>query len=252
MMLDVGTKNKPPIGTLRAIREDGSSFTIDILAPGSAVRLSIGTPDAHGMVWRLWTSPNTPDLYLSVRDEFNGGDSKYSFHASGDWRLQYEYARAQALGVNRVLDKWERPAPNASGAIVVARIMLPSDDIVATGKPVADAGKITWIAPGAPHALNVLVVLLVPAGAQFAPPSDAPPVAAMTMSDGSFVVVVHAIGPVTPVEEDMFDKVRQQASLNPPPGTSAEYIPRSDPNYRCEGFLRSVDGDDLVIADLLM
>lgn len=248
----VGTKNKQPVGTITVRTADGHSYDVAIQAPGAAIRFSVGSPDAHGMVWRLWSSPHTPDLYLAVRDRFNGGDAKYSFHASGDWRLQYEYSRAQALGIHRVLEAWERPAPGENGAITVARIMLPSVDIVVTGRPEPDAAKIIWVPSGPAGALNVLVLFLVPPGADFAPPSNAPLIAAMHLADGSTVLLVRAVLPMTPIEDDMFQQIRHLAGENPPPGTPVPYTPRSDPEYRCEGYLRAVGTDDLIIADLLM
>lgn len=205
------------------------------------------------MVRRLWSSPHTTDFYLSVRDRFNGGDTKYSFHASGDWRLQYEHSRAQALGVHRVLDQWEKPAPGPNGGVLVARIMTPSDDIVDTGREEPDADKIIWISPGPPSTINVIVILLIPAGRPFSPPPDAFPISALHLVDGSLVVALRAFGPMTFVEEEAFARLRSLACQNPAPGASVPHVPRSDPEYRCEGIMRSAEGEhDLVIADLLM
>jgi hypothetical protein len=115
-------------------------------------------------VWRLWTASTTSDLYLSVRDEWNGGNSKYSFHASGDWRLQYEYAEATKLGVSRIVDRWERPNPSSDGLILVTRILTPSDDIVLNVKAEKDADKIMWIPPAPPGMLNGLAIFMARAG----------------------------------------------------------------------------------------
>lgn len=249
----MSSKNKAPIGALTVTQVDGQSYEVPILPPGAAVRFAVGTPDAHGMVRRLWSSPNTTDFYLSIRDQFNGGDVKYSFHASGDWRLQYEQSKASTLGVHRVIDRWERPAPGPHGGILVARIMVPSDDIVPTGKSEPDAEKIIWVPPGPPSSVNVIVIMLIPVGRPFSPPANAYPIAAMNIADGSLIVVLRAVGPMTIVEEDAFSRLRDQARLNPPPGASSPHIPRSDPEYRCEGIMRSAHGDhDFVIADLLM
>ena len=249
----MGSKNKAPVGTLTVKQANGDSYDIPIHAPGAAIRFAVGTPDAHGAVRRLWSSPHTTDLYLAIRDQFNGGDTKYSFHASGDWRLQYEYSAAQALGVHRVVDRWERPAPGPHGGILVVRIMVPADDIVATGRQEPDAAKIIWVPSGPASSLNVVTILLIPAGRPFSPPPDAFPIAAMLLADGSLVALLQSVGVVTPVEEHAFALLREQAALNPAPGVPDSPVPRSDPEYRCEGILRSAEGDhDLVIADLLM
>lgn len=216
------------------------------------MRFAVGAPDGHGFVWRLWTSVHTPDLYLAVRDRRHGTDSKYSFHASGDWRLQYEYSEARALGVHRVLDKWQRPAPAEHGAIEVLRIMTPADDVVKTGPPESDAEKIIWITPGPSRSINVVLLRIIPAGASFSPAADADLVAAVLMSDGSFALVLHTIGRMTYVEEDMFHQIRQATSENPPPGTPEGYVPRTDPTYRSQGFMHTDDYGDIVITDLLM
>lgn len=130
--------------------------------------------------------------------------------------------------------------------------MTPSDDIVATKRADADAGKIIWLQPGPPQSLNVLPILLVPPGAMFSPPSDASPFVAMQLADGSLLLVLQALGQMTAVEEDVFHRLRLGAVDNPHPGAAEPYIPRSDPEYRCEAFMRAVDGSDLAIADLLM
>lgn len=250
----MATKKKPPVGELTVHSVDGSAYALPIQAPGSAIRFAVGVDGAHGMVWRLWSSTRDTDLYLAIRDGRNGGDAKYSFHASGDWRLQYEYSRAQALGVHRVLEKWDRPPLGANGAIDVARILTPSDDIVQTGRPEPDAGKILWIEPGPPRTLNALKILLIPSLTTFAPPPDMHPIAAMMLVDGSTVIVLRAVVPMTPVEDDLFQKVRDAQGKQLPPGATEPYVyvPRADPEYRCEVYMRAEGTDDLIIVDLLM
>lgn len=248
----MGVKRKPRVGTIRVKRADGFSYDVDIQAPGSAVRFAVGTPDGHGFVWRLWSSVNTTDFYLAVRDRLMGIDSKFSFHASGDWRLQYERSEAQALGVHRVLESWERPMPAAHGAIEVLRIMTPADDVVETGATEPDAGKIIWVEPVPTGSLSVFFLQLVPTGASFSPPSNADLVAALLLADGSTVLLLHSFGTPTHVEEDMFRRLRQLTSENAPPGTPAKYVPRADLTYRSLGFMRAAEGNDIVLTDLLM
>ncbi|MBF0673079.1 MAG: hypothetical protein IR160_10905 [Salinibacterium sp.] len=248
----MATKSKPPVGAIRVSKADGSSYEVDVQAPAAAVRFAVGTPSGHGFVWRLWSSMHTPDFYLAVRDGRKAIDSKYSFHASGDWRLQYEYSEAQALGVHRVLEKWQRPAPAVHGAIEIVRIMTPADDVVESDPPEPDASKIIWVEPGPKRTLNVFFLQLVPAEASFSPPSDADLVAALQLADESIVLLLHTIGPLTHVEEDMFRRIRQSTTENPPPGAPAKHVPRSDPTYRCLGFLRAAETHDIVLADLLM
>lgn len=77
-----------PIGSLTVRYDDLTTREIPVQAPGAAIRFSLGAPSAHATVWRLWTSPRSADLYLSVRDNRDGGGAKYSFHAFDDWRLQ--------------------------------------------------------------------------------------------------------------------------------------------------------------------
>ncbi|MFC4138497.1 MULTISPECIES: hypothetical protein [unclassified Microbacterium] len=142
--------------------------------------------------------------------------------------------------------------PAAHGAIEVLRIMTPADDVVETGATEPDAGKIIWVEPGPTRTLNVFFLQLLPTGASFSPPPNADLVAALQLADGSTVLLLHSIGKPTHIEDDMFRRLRQLTSENPPPGTSAKYVPRSDPTYRSLGFLRAANAHDIVLTDLLM
>lgn len=246
------SRTAAPVGTIAVTLADGSSYDVPIQAPGSAIRFSVGTRTAHALIWRLWSSPKTTDVYLSVRDKWNGGDAKYSFHASGDWRLQYEYSKAQELGTHRVLERWTRPAPDSRGAIDVTRILTPSDDVVPNVTAEPDADKVRWILEGQPGTLHILPILLVPSGEPFSPPSDADLVAAMALTDGSLLLLLHAINEMQPFEADIFQRVRVENSKYPPPGSPSDYVPRADPEYRCEVSSRAADSGEHSIWDLLM
>lgn len=247
------SRKSEPIGTITVNYSDGSSRDVAIQPPGAAIRFALGAAEAHAMIWRMWTGSTTRDIYLSVRDGRNGGNSKYSFHASGDWRLQYEYSEAIKRGVPRVLDRWEQPAVDSDGLIFVTRILTPSDDIVVNVKPEKDAAKIDWITPAPSGMLNGLAILMAPPASQPSLPANAYLVAAMSMADGSLVFVFHSASEIQPHEEDIFARIRQEAARNPPPGSPATYVPRADPEYRCQ--VNAHEGEEKgphSIWDLLM
>lgn len=65
---------------------DGPAHVLPPSSPKAPVRFSVGEPGKRSSVWRLWGTKKTNDLYLASRA--SAGIFKYSFHASGDWRLQ--------------------------------------------------------------------------------------------------------------------------------------------------------------------
>ncbi|WP_062130650.1 hypothetical protein [Demequina aestuarii] len=247
------SKAPEPVGTITINQSDGSSREVPIQAPGGAVRFALGDAAAYPSVWRLWSSKTDADLYLATRDERHGTDSKYSFHASGDWRLAYDPAAAAALGVDRVLSQWERPAVNADGLIPVTRILTPSDDIVPRARPYAAAAKVTWLTPAPVGSVNALVIAIARPG-KVTLPADAPLVAALALADRSLALVLHATGPADAITLDMFDQIRRHThDTVPPPGAPTTYTPRADPEYRCHADVHegAPDGPSLIF-DLMM
>lgn len=240
---------KTPIGSLTVSRADGSSYTVPILGPGSVARFSVGAPNAHGLVWRLWSAPNTADLYLAVRTK-GAGDSKWSFHASGDWRLQYEQSRAAELGVDRVLHRWRRPEPGPLGMIEVIRVVVPTDDIVENKVAVPEVSKVEWVPPAQPSRATLLHIFVVPTGSSMHPPSNADVVHAMTLSDGSLVLVLASASDIPADLLGIFKQARD--TVIPPPGVPEDWMPRSDPEYRCVVNAVTANGDEHHIWDLLM
>ena len=247
------SKPPVPVGTITISHSDGSCREVPIQAPGGAVRFALGDAVAYPTVWRLWSSKTDADLYLAARDERHGTDSKYSFHASGDWRLAYDPPAAAVRGVDRVLSQWERPAVNEDGLIPVTRILTPSDDIVLRARPYGAAAKVTWLTPAPVGSVNALVVAIARPG-KVNLPADATLVAALALSDRSLALVFHAVGPADAITVDLFDQIRRDTHVtSPPPGAPEIYTPRADPEYRCHADVRegAPDGPSLIF-DLMM
>jgi hypothetical protein len=246
-------KEPTPVGTITENHKDGTRREIPIHAPGASVRFSLGNAEAHPFVWRLWTSKSTTDFYLAVRETRHGVDSKYSFHASGDWRLQYERSVAETRGVPRIVSQWRQPDPDEDGTTFVTRILTPTNDIVTRNSPERDATKITWITPAPTGWINAFVFKMTVPGNDVSPPSDAPLIAAMQLPNGALLLVLHASGPSDPVALHAFDHMRREAAKNPPPGSPSAYTPRADPEYRClvDAHEGAPDGP-VSIWDLLM
>ena len=206
------------------------TLKFDVQPPGDLWRFSVGLPEAHGATWALTCARHTNDVYLSTR-EHGGGDSKWSFHQSGDWRLQYSRPKAQELGVSRVLSQWNRPSPDAFGYIEIIRILLPTDDIVPGATELTRLSKVEWIAPAPAGKMTAILICVVAPGFQVPLPMDLTPLRLVALQDGSIVMVFRAEAEIAGYEP-LFQRARQDILQMPVPGGDSWAATRTDPNAR--------------------
>ena len=104
---------------------------------GSTLRFLVGQPGRRASVWRLWTGTTDDDIYLG--DRHSTRYAKYSLHASGDWRLQWntddrtETRYWSERGIEpdgRVMARWAAPAVGPAGWTHAMSIFTTADDVV--------------------------------------------------------------------------------------------------------------------------
>ena len=95
------------------------------------VRFAAGDPEgARSAIWRLWTSRNKSDVYVSAWALTSV--LKVSFHESGDWRHAFTDTRGMKYvppGRDRAIARWERPADFAPGMTKAFEIVIPASEV---------------------------------------------------------------------------------------------------------------------------
>lgn len=215
------------------------ALEFDVQAPGDLWRFAIGSPEAHGATWALTCARRTNDVYLSTR-EHGGGDSKWSFHQSGDWRLQYSRSKADELGISRVLSQWNRPTPDALGYTEMIRILLPTDDIVPGAKELTRLSKVEWITPAPAGMMTVILICVVAPGVQAPLPRDLTPLRLVALHDGSIVMVFRAEAEINGYAP-LFQRSRDDIVRMPAPDAGSWAPSRTDPNAR--GMVDAVNSE---------
>ena len=208
--------------------DDAPEF--NVRPPGDLWRFAVGSPEAHGATWALTCARRTNDVYLSTR-EHGGGDSKWSFHQSGDWRLQYSRSKAEELGIPRVLSQWNRPATGALGYTEMIRILLPTDDIVPGATELTRLSKVEWITPAPAGMMTVILMCIVAAGTPVPLPSDLTPLRLVALHDGSVVHVFRAEAEIAGYAP-LFQQARKDILRTPVPGGGSWAPTRTDPDAR--------------------
>jgi len=85
------------------------------------LRFAVGDQQRlRSSVWRMWG--NRGDLYVAARS--SAGVGKFSFHASGVWRLA-----SVSNDPRSAMDRWTRPAATEDGIVRVLMIMVPDYDV---------------------------------------------------------------------------------------------------------------------------
>ncbi|WP_404433899.1 hypothetical protein LG299_05165 [Microbacterium lacus] len=215
------------------------ALEFEVQAPGDLWRFSVGSPEAHGATWALTCARRTNDVCLSTR-EHGGGDSKWSFHQSGDWRMQYSRAKAEELGVSRVIRQWDRPSPDGLGYTEMIRILLPTDDIVSGATELTRLSKVEWIAPAPGGMVTVILICVIAPGAQVPLPSDLTPLRLIALHDGAIVMVFRAEADIAGYAP-LFERCRNDILSVPAPGGGPWRPSRTDPDARA--MVDAVSGD---------
>lgn len=145
---------------------DGPAHRLPPSSPRTPVRFSVGEPGKRSSVWRLWGTKKTNDLYLASRA--SAGIFKYSFHESGDWRLQLiarDHRDGPAFAYHglkdgRLLDRWSRPA-SRGGWTEMLSIWVPWSDLIAIPNDPEPGVDAQWMtAPKKHHAVEFRLFLI--------------------------------------------------------------------------------------------
>ncbi len=161
-----------------------------------AIRFTVGTPDKHAGVWRVWINPNKSDVYIaerSIADQF-----KISLHESGDWRQAFTVQHIPQLREgqtrviilpgdsaeipsgpttisNRVVSAWERPQDTVPGLIAAFAIVVPHSELRALEQALSekDRQKIVFVKPSSTkEATEFTIILATPGQSQVDWPSS--------------------------------------------------------------------------------
>ena len=165
------------------------------------VWFGVGKPDGnHSMVWKIWGSRKTADLYVFAR--CMGGTMKASFHASGHRYvgLTSEYVRLLKSrqtwhGGSRHFAHWEGGSEFGNGHTLEFVLRFPTAELRPFQLSPSDlAKKVIWLAPAPKaHVLEVFLVY-VPSEAQVGTelPTDGQPqvLLAGRLADARQVLIV--------------------------------------------------------------
>lgn len=103
----------------------------------ATLRFLVGSPGHRGSVWRLWTGVTGDDIYLGDRHSTKW--SKFSLHASGDYRLQWNtpdrdevraFSPSGQTPDGRIIARWDAPEGLPAGWSHVLSIFTTADDVV--------------------------------------------------------------------------------------------------------------------------
>jgi hypothetical protein len=168
------------------IRTASGTQTTQVDRAGGRVRFVIGTPDAHALAWSVFAEAKERDLYLTVRTRAQ--KSKWSFHDSGDWRLQHVDLHVAATGAERIVDQWSRPSPDENGVVPVVTINTPTSALT-----LSEAVKKTpvWVsACDASEIIYVHIAILTRPDVVLPAASEERIIGAIPLADQTLAVVV--------------------------------------------------------------
>jgi hypothetical protein len=177
-------------------------------------RFGVGDPQGkHSLVWKIWTSRNTPDVYVTSRSM--GGRMKASIHASGQRHvgITSEYAHDKST---RHYDRWLGGHELKKGVTIEFHISIPTAELRSFPLSTRDLRKnVVWLPP-APESQEVVITLLFLAPEEQATPPSGDDemrlIASGTLADLRQVWLVAANRPYEPVpnQAEVFQTIREQ------------------------------------------
>ncbi|MDQ6946644.1 MAG: hypothetical protein M3256_10330 [Actinomycetota bacterium] len=187
--------------------------------PGGTLRLVVGDDDAqkYSLTWRLWTSPNNPDVYLGARQGVS--TAKVSFHnATGSWSFSFvrdevkpEWAASRHMAI------WPRPTEVAPGLVNAFLILVPpSAPSALNAKP---GRSVTVVPAQGPNVAILIEVLIAQPGAVGSIAYDeGRDIAAMLVSDGSQVRVIAHVASWDNGDQEWLEQLGRDALASRPGG----------------------------------
>lgn len=174
----------------------------------------MGGPGRRSSGWRVWANKTKYDVYVAARAV--AGIQKFSLHESGDWRHQWtpqadldRLVADEDARNNRVLDRWERPAPNAVGVRQGLSIWVPHGYINDLTEDDQEEAGVIWLPEPEPdHAVGIHVMVCTP-DLGWVTVNGARPVAAFSLVNGDAVVVYASHTPVDHARYEWIEAHRQ-------------------------------------------
>lgn len=167
------------------------------IAPGGTFRFAVTAADGRRSVdWRVWTAPNSDDVYVAARQA--GGEVKVSLHQSASWQHGFtsdEKARGhRPPGASRHFAVWPRPSHLAPGWTRAMRIVIPVSELQRRPSTAAPGKPVFEIPAPPPSQAVVAEVWLEEPGAQPLRLDQSHAVGCLMQCGGGRVwVVVHAL-----------------------------------------------------------
>lgn len=209
----------------------------------NTLRFMVGEPGHRASVWRLWAGRNTDDVYLGDRQSIRY--AKFSFHQSGDWRLQYTSEDrhevltpqvSEPVEGDRIIRRWAEPPPRPNGWVHAASISTSSRDVVDVPRDLqGDDSTIRIEAPPPGWSAEFMVFLVTPDLAaidlgQFlsGKGSMVAILGGFILSSGRTLVLIARTVPIPPGVYSTLREVRRKA-IQQHSGTSWSLAPESAP-----------------------
>lgn len=191
---------------------DGSTERIDLSGPGGVERVAVGEPGRRGSVWRIWANRGSSDLYVAVRNI--AGVQKYSFHESGDWRLQWttpEVATRWTGDDDRRVDQWRRPDEDPKGWTVALTIWVPHGELGTIGGDDPLSKSTTFVPEARRGEVTAIRIVVAKAGGGIAELKRTVPIGGFTLANGEVVLILAARRPMTDEQAAWLDQHRERA-----------------------------------------
>jgi hypothetical protein len=169
---------------------------------GGNFRWRVQSPDGvrRSASWRVWTSKNSPDVYVAQRQL--AGTMKISLHSDGNFHAGFvsnevsKSWRGEIFGGSRHLDEWRRPPEFAHGWTHLYEVIHPEIELRAFMETGLEGKPLVNFPVGEGYALHVHVL-----GAQLPVAdltfSDAKHAATLVVGDDKRVAIVAMLKPWT-------------------------------------------------------
>ena len=209
-MVENGSPSTPPAYMLLELA-DGSTQRVDISGPGGVERVAVGELGRRSSVWRIWANRSSSDLYVAVRNI--AGVQKYSFHQSGDWRLQWSTrsAATQWTGLDeRRVDQWRRPGEDQKGWTVALTIWVPHGDLGTIGGDDPLSKNVTFVPDPQPGDVAAIRIIVAKPGGGLAELKRTLPIGGFTLANGEIVLILAAMRQMTDEQSIWLEEHRRR------------------------------------------
>lgn len=193
---------------------DGSTERVDISGPGGVERVAVGEPGRRASVWRIWANKGSSDLYVAVRNI--AGVQKYSFHESGDWRLQWATLEAATRWTgrdDRRVDQWRRPDKDPNGWTVALTIWVPHGELGTVDGDDRLGKNVTFVPEAERGDVTAMRIIVAKAGGGIAELKRTVPIGGFMLANGEIVLILAAGRPMSAEQAAWLEQHRQRARV---------------------------------------